>query len=229
MTLEKFKPYKVTFIENDGVDPIFPAPHVKMFPNARLIKSTLLGPTLVGRYSQIGPEVTSGSYMAMNMMCYAARCTIGSYCTFGGRTSINPLNHPTDWLSIHEFQYNKNPFDWVDEYRNLERKPHYATITDRRSVVGSDVWLGHNAMVLEGVNVGDGAVIGAGAIVTEDVPPYAIVAGVPAKILKFRFPENIIERLLETHWWDLGIEDLSGLPFDNIENCLDILEDMSRT
>jgi tetrahydrodipicolinate N-succinyltransferase len=93
-----------------------------------------------------------------------------------------------------------------------------------RATIGNDVWMGHNANVLSGINVGDGAVIAAGAVVTKDVPPYAVVAGVPATIKRFRFAEKIIDRLLRCKWWDLELHQLNGLPFNDIERCLDAIE-----
>jgi hypothetical protein len=90
--------------------------------------------------------------------------------------------------------------------------------------VGNDVWMGHHVNVMGGVTVGDGAIIAAGSIVTRDVPPYAIVAGVPGQIKRYRFADKIIERLLRAKWWDLDLADLSGLPFRDIERCLDRIE-----
>jgi hypothetical protein len=89
--------------------------------------------------------------------------------------------------------------------------------------------MGHNVNVLSGVSVGDGAVIAASAVVTKDVPSYAIVAGVPATVRRYRFSETIIERLLRSKWWDLKwwdleLSQLGGLPFNDIERCLDAIE-----
>jgi acetyltransferase-like isoleucine patch superfamily enzyme len=161
----------------------------------------------------------------MNESYYVARATVGAYCSFGARTSINPFNHPVDWLSINEFQYHPNSFDWVQEYREIEREQRTPDMYQHVRV-GNDVWSGHNVNVMPGVNVGDGAVLAAGAVVTKDVPPYAIVAGVPATVRRYRFPEKTIERLLKVKWWDLELSELSGLPFRDIERCLDRIEDI---
>ena len=96
------------------------------------------------------------------------------------------------------------------------------------ATIGNDVWTGHNVNIMSGVNVGDGAVIGAGSIVTKDVPPYAIVAGVPATIRRYRFSEGIIARLLRAKWWELELADLGGLPFRDVERCLDTIENLRR-
>lgn len=76
----------------------------------------------------------------------------------------------------------------------------------------------------DGVKIGDGAVIGSGAIVTRDIPPYAIAVGVPAKVIKYRFPEETVNRLLKTRWWDQPEEVIAALPVNNVEKCLEILE-----
>ena len=73
---------------------------------------------------------------------------------------------------------------------------------DDKTIIGNDVWVGYGATILRGVNIGNGAIIGAGAVVTKDVPPYAVVAGVPAKIIRFRFDDNKIDSLQKSNWWD---------------------------
>ena len=79
-----------------------------------------------------------------------------------------------------------------------------------RTIIGNDVWIGTNVLIKSGVTVGTGAVVGAGAVVTKDVPPYAVVCGVPAKVIKYRFPEEVCAKLLASEWWNMSDEDLKA-------------------
>ena len=216
---------EISRLENATQEPMTAHGVVRLNPGARIIQSRLLGPVYLNRHTQIGPDVVLGKYFGMNADGFVARATVGSFCAFGARTAINPFNHPTNWLSINEFQYHPRSFDWVEEYNDfvrLERTPEMF----RHVTIGSDVWTGHNVNVMPGVNVGDGAIIAAGAVVTKDVPPFAIVAGVPAEVKRLRFSEAVIERLLRVKWWDLELSDLSGLPFRDVERCLDLIEEI---
>jgi len=211
--------------ENTSLEPVLLHDSIRLNPGARIIESRLLGPVFLNRLSQIGPDVVVGKYFGMNENCFVARATVGAYCAIGARTAINPFNHPVDWLSIHEFQYHPRSFDWVPEYNDftrLERTPDMF----QHVTIGNDVWTGHNVNILPGVSVGDGAVIGAGSVVTKDVPPYAIVAGAPAQVRRMRFSERVIDRLLRLRWWDLELSELSGLPFRDVERCLDRIEEI---
>lgn len=212
-------------LENLQNEPVTVHGVLRLNPGARIIKSRLLGPVYLNRHSQIGPDVVAGKYFGMNEHCFVARATVGSFCAIGARSAINPFNHPVDWLSTNEFQYHPGAFNWVAEYndiRRLERTPDMF----QHVTLGSDVWTGHNVNIMPGVTVGDGAVIGAGSVVTKDVPPFAVVAGVPAQVRRLRFSENVIERLLRLKWWDLELSELSGLPFRDIDRCLDLIEEI---
>ncbi|MBR2872690.1 MAG: CatB-related O-acetyltransferase, partial [Lentisphaeria bacterium] len=90
--------------------------------------------------------------------------------------------------------------------------------------IGSDVWIGLNAVIMDGVTVGNGAVIGTNAVVTKDVPPYAIVVGIPAKVLRYRFDSDTIARLEKLRWFDRDLEFIQNLPMGDIAQCLQILE-----
>lgn len=195
----------------------------RLFDGAKIIRSTVEGPIYLARWARI-EDSTCGKYTGFNEWSVAKHSTIGAYCCIGQRVAINPYNHPTSWLSAHGFQFHPGGFDNIEEYRDLEKLP-FDAVPIARVVIGNDVWTGHNVNVLAGVTVGDGAVIGAGAVVTKNVPPYAIVGGSPAKVLRHRFPRHIIERLLRLKWWDMELSQLSGLPFNNIERCMDMIEE----
>src|SRR5499426_4670331 len=212
-------------LENATSEPIHPHGIMRLNAGARIIKSTIRGPLFLNKNSQIGPDVVTGKYFGMNENCFVARATVGSFGAIGARTAINPFNHPTSWLSTNEFQYHPKSFDWVDEYNDfvrLERTPDMF----KHVTIGNDVWTGHNVNVTAGVNVGDGVVIAAGSVVTKDVPPYAIVGGVPATVIRYRFHERTIKRLLRLKWWELELSELSGLPFRDPERCLAQLEEI---
>ncbi len=121
---------------------------------------------------------------------------IGRYCSVGsGAVFVMAGNqgHRTDWISTYPFFYQPHPA--------------FAGATDAwqpagDTRVGNDVWIGSEAMILPGIQIGDGAVIAARAVVTRDVPPYAIVAGNPARVIRHRFNEEQVARLLEMAWWD---------------------------
>jgi acetyltransferase-like isoleucine patch superfamily enzyme len=137
-----------------------------------------------------------------------SRLFIGKYCSIGGKVSIFlGGNHRVDWVSTYPFS--KLPRVWP-EARGI--KGHPQSNGDVR--IGNDVWIGMGASILSGVKVGDGAVIGAYSLVTRDVPAYAIVGGNPAKLIRYRFPPNIVDRLLETAWWNLPEETVRRvIPF----------------
>ena len=206
--------------ENTGRDPAFIDGEIKLNAGAKIVRSQFEGPGFLNKNAQVGPDAVIGRYFGTNENSYIARSTVGNFCSFGARTAINPFNHPVDWLSINEFQYHPKSFDWIDEYNEMERLSRAGDMFPRVEI-GSDVWIGHNVNVMAGVTVGHGAIIAAGAVVTKDIPPYAIVAGVPAEIKRFRFSDATIERLLKSEWWTLSLKQLSGLPFRNVEACLD--------
>ena len=155
----------------------------------------------LGKYSYFG----SGFSMSK-------ASSVGKFCSIANNVQIGPTRHPTNWLSTHRFQY----LDTVD----IPKHPLIPFTYVMPCHIGNDVWIGTNAIILDGVNVGDGAIIGAGGVVTKDVPPYAIVGGVPAKIIRYRFDEKTIADLLELKWWDLDFEIIKTLPFDDIQKCI---------
>lgn len=126
------------------------------------------------------------------------RLVIGKFCSIacGAKFLFNSANHTLDSLSTY-------PFPIFFEEWGLERQNVTAAWDNKGDIViGNDVWIGYEAVVLAGVTIGDGAIVGARAVVTRDVPPYTIVGGVPAKPIRKRFPEETIAALLALRWWD---------------------------
>ncbi len=146
--------------------------------------------------------------------------TVGAFCSFGHNVSIGPSQHPTDWLSSAPFQY--------VERLALTPEQKLCKYTNEPTTVGNDVWIGNNVIVKDGVKVADGCIIGSNAVVTHDVPPYAIVAGVPARVIRYRFSDEIIEKLLQLQWWTLPDEIIATLPFNDIDKCIARLEQIRQ-
>lgn len=132
------------------------------------------------------------------------KLVIGKFCSIacGAKFLFNSANHTLFSLSTYPFPI------FFDEW-GLE-KSDVAAAWDRKGdiVIGNDVWIGYEAVILAGVTIGDGAVIGARAVVTKDVPPYAIVGGVPARVIRSRFPEETVKALLRLKWWDWPAEQI---------------------
>ena len=115
---------------------------------------------------------------------------------------IGGAEHPMEWVSTSPVFQNVKHSGPKKKFANFDFEGV------RRTFVGNDVWIGKRVIIKAGIKIGDGAVIGAGSVVTKDVPPYAVVAGVPAKVIKYRFDEKTISDLLESEWWDLSDEHL---------------------
>jgi acetyltransferase-like isoleucine patch superfamily enzyme len=124
--------------------------------------------------------------------------SIGKFCSIASGVKINLPNHPLNFVSTHPIFYSK-------VYKKLNNITHTKFNESQRVDIGSDVWIGENSIILTGVKIGNGAVIAAGAIVNKDVPDYAIVGGIPAKLIKYRFTSEEISLLLNNKWWDFPL------------------------
>ena len=159
------------------------------------------------------------TYFSCNISIVSKETTIGSFCSIADGVLIGTTQHPTDWLSTSPFQYNFA----TDKIINLTNtKTKFQKYIDGKKPVhiGNDVWIGVNAIIKDGVTLGDGCIVGSSAVVTHDVPPYAIVGGIPAKIIKYRFSPEIIKELEKLKWWDLPDNKIAKLPFNDIEKCI---------
>lgn len=150
---------------------------------------------------------------------------MGAYCSIGRGVQIGLAKHPINWLSTHSFQYSHMWFPNLPEYKSLSRLVDFGE-DHVNTNIGADVWLGNNVLILSGVTIGTGAIVGAGAVVCGDIPPYAIAVGAPARVIKYRFNQNLIDRLLATKWWLKNFSEFEGFDFSDIEKCLAMLETM---
>lgn len=156
----------------------------------------MVDPVVLGEHSYVCEFTHVSQYTIIGKFC-----SIGNLCTLGAQP------HKMERLSSFPLSriFPCEAWDGV------------------QTIIGNDVWIGSNAVVMAGLTIGDGAVIGAGSVVTKDVPPYAIVAGNPAKILRYRFSPEIVQKLIETHWWDLPLDVIQILPTESVEQSLDML------
>ncbi len=134
--------------------------------------------------------------------CEIVNCEVGSFCSIANHVVIGGGTHPMSWVSTSPVFY-KGRDSVTKKFSEFDREEHL------RTIVGHDVWIGEGCIIKQGVKIGNGAVIGMGSIVTRDVEAYSIVAGVPAKFIRLRFHQDIIERLMKPQWWKLDEQKLS--------------------
>lgn len=181
------------------------------------------GNNYIGRNSTFNGYMGKGSYIGANSHISGK---IGRFCSVSDNVNVvNGLHPVKDFVSTHPAFYSTKStveLSFVSETKFEEFA--YADEEKKYPVVmGNDVWAGFGATILAGVKIGDGAVIAAGALVTKDVPPYAIVGGVPAKVIRYRFTEEQISRLLKLNLWEKDFECLKSHieDMDNIEKFLE--------
>lgn len=133
-----------------------------------------------------------GNYTSIGRYSKIANTEIGNFCSISWNSSIGVPSHPMDRITSSAFTYRKL-FEFVENDKNFQIK---------KTCIGNDVWIGCNVTILAGVKIGNGSIIGAGAVVTHDVEPYSIVAGVPAKLIRYRFEKDTIEKLNQICWWN---------------------------
>ncbi|MBM3524895.1 MAG: CatB-related O-acetyltransferase [Alphaproteobacteria bacterium] len=156
--------------------------------------------------------------------------TIGRYCAFGPEVIIGAHEHPTSWLTVSRISHVSGIHDWdrflfpteVDRVK-AGVMPFKGSI--KHTMIGNDVWIGQRSFIRSGVTIGDGAVVAAGSVVTKDVRPFSIVAGTPARVIKMRFSDAVIERVLAMQWWRYCLYDFDGLPYDRVDAALDAIEE----
>lgn len=163
-----------------------------------------------------------GAYSYAQENTVIVNAEIGPFCSIAANVSIGLVNHPTDMVATSPVFYNNTsplPKFFVSHVKR--------TIVPNRTILGPDVWIGEGAKIIAGVTIGVGAVIGAGAIVTKDIPPYSVVVGIPGRIVRKRFNDEICQRLEDSRWWELPSDDLL-IYSDLFDNPTDFLAEFER-
>lgn len=165
----------------------------------RIQQNVILGVSCsIGRDVELCNGVILGDFSYINSGTIVASGKIGKFCSIAYNCQIGLPDHPTNFLSTSPRIYGPhNIFTNPSKWQPIHNPP----------IIGNDVWIGSNAIIMQGVVVSDGAIIASGSVVTKSVPPYTIVAGVPARIIRTRFSDDIINKLLKIKWWDLQINN----------------------
>jgi virginiamycin A acetyltransferase len=168
------------------------SPHVAR--GARIGQSVGIGKDVV-----VNDNVSIGNYTYINKGALILSGTIGQFCSIAHYAQIGAEQHPTRHLSTSPFVYgNRNLLGAEVAFEEIENPP----------TIGNDVWIGSAAVIQQGVSIGDGAIIASGSVVTRDVMPFTIVAGIPARILRDRFSEEQVATIRRNPWWDYPADEL---------------------
>ena len=196
-----------------GVEPVFHS-------NVVVYDSWLGAWTEIGANSTV-VETTFDDYSYTagdNQIIYSS---VGKFANIASHVRINPGNHPMERVTLHHMTYRRKLYGFGEDDADF-----FAWRRSHQCVVGHDTWLGHNVIVMPGVTIGHGAIVGSGAVVTHDVAPYSIVVGVPARPLRMRFEQRIIDALLQIAWWDWDHATL-GARLDEMNNVEAFIEKYS--
>ena len=161
-----------------------------------------------------------GKYSRVGVNCKLTNVTVGNFSCIGADCVVGVGQHPTNYLTYHSIFYKQGNWGWHDDWIKYPKGfQEQAQIT-----IGNNVWIGQKVVIMDGVTIGDNSIVATGAIVTKDVPPYSIVGGVPAKVIKTLFNDEMRKRLDEIQWWNLEdneitkVIDLFHIPNPSIED-----------
>ncbi|MEM9832723.1 MAG: DapH/DapD/GlmU-related protein [Bacteroidota bacterium] len=184
-------------------------------PKKKLGEKPTIHPTCSIKKSQIGSWTALGANTRFNEVIFddysytagnvsMAYTTVGKFCSVANSVRVNPGNHPQWRVTQHHCTYRRIQYGFDTE----EDEEFFQWRRDHHCTIGHDVWIGHGAVIMPGVSIGTGAVIGSGAVVTKDVETYEVAVGVPAKVIKRRFSEEVAAKLMAIAWWEWDREIL---------------------
>lgn len=191
--------------------------NVCIYKNVRILNSTLIGNNSIGDFSTVRDSILD-KYSSVQRNCDLLRCnigrytvieknailhdiSIGSFCEISWHCSMGGDNHNYKLPTIHHWYWNRQ-FGFEDNADTKGGTNFFKKLYSEDCCMGNDVWVGSGVTVNRRVHIGNGSILASGCVVTKDVPDYAIVGGVPARIIKFRFDQITINRLLNVSWWD---------------------------
>jgi len=190
----------------------------RIHPTCKVVDSHIGGWTdLMANCTLIESTFDDYSYAAGDVQIIYT--DVGKFANIASHVRINPGNHPVDRVTLHHMTYRRARYQFGEDDPAI-----FEWRRASRCTVGHDTWIGHAAIIMPGVTIGHGAVVGAGAIVTKDVAPYEIVAGVPARRLRMRFPRPVIDSLLRIEWWHWTRAELEA----RFDHLLDLDEFLKR-
>lgn len=175
----------------------------KIDKTARVCSASHVVSSKMGKYSYIGNS------------CTVVNASIGNFCSIADNCIIGGASHPIDWVSSSPVFH---------EGKNIMKKnfSSHEFKTGKETFIGSDVWIGNNCLIKSGVKIEDGAIIGMGSVLTKDVGAFEIWAGNPAQLIRKRFNEDVIKKLIESNWWEWDDDILTQKAnyFNNVEKFL---------
>ena len=169
---------------------------MKKLQGTCVINSVIDKTSVVGTSCNVvNSEMNRYSYCGND--CQIVYAEIGAFCSISDHVFIGGAEHPMGWVSTSPV------FQNVRHSGPSKRFAKFNIPKSKKTIIGNDVWIGHGVTIKQGVIIGNGAVLGSNALITRDIPPYAVVGGIPARLIKYRFSEDVINRLEEIKWWDL--------------------------
>lgn len=178
----------------------------------------------IGAFTLINGQSTTSIY----------RCTIGRYGQVGESVVLGPPEHPIGWFSSHPFAFTRrNELPKMYQLEDFARLApegtegvHYTRTVPGDTFIGHEAYIGANTVVCRGVRIGDGAIIGAGSVVTHDIPAYSVAVGAPARVIRMRFAEPLVERFLRLEWWRYDLAPFKrAVDFSRVEETLAFFEE----